>query len=154
MTRGERWALRLAVLVAFALTALSGACVSQQQPAALPAVVYVVRVVPPPEWRMIYTQVEKCLSQRGDYESVEWYATSTPWKGQHGTTHGFWRVTNGHRKIIIVGADTATVRHEAVHDVLHLNGFVPVRAASDSTNNPEHPADWFGDGKCARRFAQ
>jgi hypothetical protein len=162
--------VRAAFVLGFVLAGLlvpADVAQAQQPATGLPSIVYVTRVIPPIEWRIIYQEVERCVGQRGDYDSVEWYVTNSPWQGAHGTTMGLWRAPGKdreivvpwgiryetiNRKIVVVRNDTLVVRHEALHDILHRNGFRPKRAASDSTTNPEHPMPPFG--KCAERYAK
>ena len=147
---------RVAGIACLLVLLLTTACVCQS--GAPQGVVYVSRVEHPPEsWARIYHEVELCANQWGDYSSVEWFVSDAAWKGSHGgLTFGLWRQSDTEkgvkRRIIVVRGDTAVVRHEALHDILNLNGFTPKRAAADSNStNPEHPMPPFG--KCAIRYA-
>jgi hypothetical protein len=114
-------------------------------------VVYVYAVEPPPEWERIYHEVEACTGMRGKFTDVHWSVSTGPWQAKRGLVQGMWRLTGGKRHIIVARRDTAVVRHEALHAILHRNGFGPDRTgAGEMDNAPEHPAEYFG--RCARRF--
>jgi hypothetical protein len=118
--------------------------------AQMPAV-YVEEIEPPDSWEAIYHEVEDCVGmKKGKYKDIRWFVSKAPWGQGRNRTWGLWHASGGEVRIIVAAYDTAVVRHEALHDVLHRNGFKPFRIPADSSTNPEHPSPPFGT--CAKRW--
>lgn len=144
--RVARWfvfAVFLALAFAYTLT------LHAQQ---VSAVLYIQRIEPTPAMAAMYHEVEACVGHRGSFRRIKWYAATAPWTdAQRGKTWGLWSRHRGRAQIIAVGADTAILRHEMLHDVLDYTGWKAHRTPADSGSNlPEHPLPWFD--QCARRF--
>lgn len=142
--RIARWvAFTVFLLLAFA------ASLHAQAPS---AVLYISRIEPTPEMAAMYREVETCMHAKGAFRQVDFYAAGAPWVDpQHGTTWGLWTRHGARTQIIAVAGDTAIMRHEMLHDVLHHSGWRVHRTPADSGSNaPEHPSPPFSD--CARRF--
>ena len=81
-----------------------------------------VRIAPPVEYAVWYSEVERCAGMRGDFLAVAWYLVPLPWKGPNGGTvygqHG------GDRIILnaLMAGEVVSVKHEQMHDVLERNG--------------------------------
>jgi len=115
-------------------------------------VTYVIEVEAPEKWATIYHEAETCVGQVGDFASVSWFVMFEPITGlRNEHTWGLWRVdSSDSRQIITYRGDPEIVRHEVLHDILYLNGFVSPRTEADSlSTDPEHPMPPFG--RCALR---
>jgi hypothetical protein len=105
---------------------------------------FVQPVAPRPEWREIYTQVERCAGLQGNYDAVEWSVIPEPLQGLKGPTYAF---TLGNR-IVLVQNDTTYLRHEMLHHILEVSGWHPrdLRAGERYSIADLHPKELFG--KC------
>lgn len=135
----------LVLAILWGITA--GRCAAQ---GAMPAIFVEEVENPPTVWETIYHEVEDCVGLKGKYKAVQWYVTTAPWESGTGLVYGLWSGGKGRARIIIAAYDTAVVRHEVLHDILHRNGFKPFRLPADNSTNPEHPQPPFGT--CAKRY--
>jgi hypothetical protein len=146
---------RISGWTVLALIALPGVCHAQiltsssrEHPTST-AVLYVTEVRPHSEYARWYADAERCLGMQGAYAKVQWFVASAPWSdGQHGNalTYAAWRPP--HRIILNRPdiLDSTLVIHEAVHDILGVNGI-----DQDKEADQGHPMPYF-DGRCTYRY--
>ena len=146
--RIPRWPL-------LALIALPGICSAQMLPSSSRerptrnAVLYVMEIRPQSEYARWYASAEHCLGLQGAFDKVQWFIAPAPWSdGRHGNalTYGAWRPP--HRIILNRpdAMDSTLVSHEAVHDILDVNGIDQGREEDQG-----HPLPYF-DGRCTYRY--
>jgi hypothetical protein len=138
-----------------ALIALPGVCSAQMLPSSSReqptsnAVLYVTDIRPPSEYARWYASAERCLGMQGAYAKVQWFVAPAPWSDhRHGSglTYAAWRPP--HRIILNRpdALDSTLVIHEAVHDILGVNGIDQGRDEDQG-----HPMPYF-DGRCTYRY--
>jgi len=146
---------RILGLPLLALIALPGICPAQMLTSSSRehpisnAVLYVTEIRPQSEYARWYASAEHCLGMQGAYAKVQWFIAPAAWSdGRHGKalTYGAWRPSH---KIILNrpdAMDSTLVIHEAVHDILGVNGI-----DQDREEDQGHPMPYF-DGRCTYRY--
>lgn len=91
---------------------------------------YVWRFTPTADYARWYRAMERCTGMKGAYKRVSWLMVEAPWLRGQRRTHGSWSGNNdnGTARITVNAEewqDSMLVAHEALHDILWRNGFVP-----------------------------
>jgi hypothetical protein len=119
---------------------------------------YVWRMTPTADYERWYKAMEKCTGMKGAYKRIDWLMVEAPWLQGQRRTHGSWQGSDNGKARITVNAeewtDSMLVMHEALHDILWRNDFVPPPLpdwASDTDSiEAKHPKPFFG--RCAKTY--
>ncbi len=104
----------------------------------------------PAVYAVWYHAAERCIGLPGNVRAVHWYVVPAPWgPAGAGKTHAEWQVASGQHRITVnaeESTDSVLVMHEAIHDILWINGW----RWPDTTSAAKHPIPPFD--RCAPAF--